>query len=229
LEKEMKLNLISALLCSALVSLAAPAQAITIGVADAPASFSFSDTGGGYNLALSGSLDLTGLTATTATLSITLNNISTFNNQPIANPGDVRLTAFGFGVNPNATAVSFSDSPGDGGMIAASLSSIPSLSSIEVCAYGGVNCPGGSNGGIDAQASDTFTLILTGNFGGLTQLAFDPLGVKFQTNVGSFEFSCTGTDCGGGGGGGNVPEPASLSLLGLGLIGMAAARRRRVA
>lgn len=195
------------------------ARALVINVADGPTSFDFSSTGGPYALAVSGTMDITALSSTSATLSILLNNGSTLaDGSVIAKPSDVRLTAFGFGINPNATSVAFVDG-GTTGMIDASLSQIPSLSQIEVCAFGGPNCQGGANGGIKAGGSDSFNLVLTGDFGNRTSLAFDPLGVKFQTKVGSYEFSCSGADCRGG----VVPEPATTALLGMGLFGLAVA------
>lgn len=200
------------------------ANAITIGLNDAPANFSYSETDAGYNLSFTGSLDITALSATSATIHVVLNNTSTLIGGGAINPtSDVRLTAWGFGVNPDASKVTFSDAS-DGGMIDASLASIPSLSQIEVCAWGGNNCAGGANGGIRAAGSDTFDLILTGVFG--NSLTFDPLGAKFQTDKGSFEFQCTG-DCNGTPTPTSVPEPATLALFGAGLAFLGAARRRK--
>jgi hypothetical protein len=199
------------------------ANAMVINLGDGPSNFAFSTTGGPYELFVSGSLDLIALSDTSATLNITLNNSSTMSGGgAIVSPNNVRLTAFGFGINPNASSVMFSDA-NDGGMVGASLSQIPSLAQIEVCTFGGNNCAGGSNGGIYTGSSDVFSLVLNGNFGGLNALTFDPLGVKFQTDAGSFEFKCFDTNCSGG----TIPEPGALALLGIGLLGFAATRRKQ--
>jgi len=139
-----------------------------------------------------------------------------------------RLTSFGFGIDPNATGVSFSDAA-DGGMIDASLDSIPSLATIEVCAWGGQNCSGGGNGGINGGSSDSFSLVLTGAWG--TSVDIAPIGFKYQTGNGSFEFTSGGTPQAGTGGGETadpvVPEPATLLLLGSGLALVAVKARSR--
>ncbi len=93
---------------------AGSANALVINLGDGPTGFAFSETfsnsGGAYELSVTGSLDLTALTATSATLNVVLNNTSTLAGGGAITPANnVRLTAFGFGINPDATSVVFSD------------------------------------------------------------------------------------------------------------------------
>ena len=198
------------------------------------ATFTITDNGfGGYDLIASGSVTVSLLDATHLDLLVTLNNISTNDDGSAitaANASNVRLAVWGFAITPNVTGVTFVDSA-DNGMVGAALGSIPSQSAIEVCAFG-QNCSSGANLGILANGSDSFELDMTGAFTGFSSITLDLLGVKWQTNNGSFEFSCA--DCGSSSGGnqsssgdptssggtGQVPEPRSsaLVLLGLGLL-----------
>lgn len=181
-----------------------------------------------------GSLTLSGFNTPTLTVAVTLANTSGLSTN--------RLTAFGFGIDPNATGVSFSDAA-DGGMIDATLASIPSLSQIEVCAYGGQNCAGGGNGGILGGANDSFimnlttgtttrirgeTIITPGDWGSSVDIA--PIGFKYQTGEGSFEFTTSSSSSGTSGqtsSGNTVPEPGVLALLSVGLLGQALLIRQR--
>ncbi len=85
-----------------------------------------------------------------------------------------------------------------------------------------MNCAGGANGGILGGASDTFSVTLAGTW--LSSVDIAPIGFKYQTGYGSFEF--TGTP-GPSGGPTPVPEPVTLSLFGLGLAGLGLLSRRR--
>ena len=166
----------------------------------------------------SGTMAIAGFNTSQLTLTITLNNTSDIGGQ-----GGERLTSFGFGIDPNATSVSFSDTA-DSGLIGAGWASgaLPAnVQGVEVCAIGGQNCSGGGNGGIFANTSDTFQIMLGGNWG--SSVNIDPIGFKYQTGYGSFEFPS------GGGGGGSLPEPSSIALIGLGLaaLGIAVYQRRR--
>ena len=184
-----------------------------------PLSFTWSYSSAAGNLTGNGLLNLSGFNTSQLTVAVTLANTSGTSSN--------RLTSFGFGIDPNATGVIFSDG-NDGGMINAVLDNIPSLATIEVCAYGGNNCNGGSNGGIFGGANDTFSIVLAGNWG--NQVDITPIGFKYQTDSGSFEFTTSTISSGTGGqvgGVGPIPEPGVLALLSAGLLGQALLIRQR--
>jgi hypothetical protein len=184
-----------------------PSQATIISAtSNNPYSFNWSFGSAAGQLTGTGSLTLSGFNSLLLTVNVTLNNTSALSTN--------RLTSFGFGINPNAWLVGFSDN-NDGGLVNASLASIPSLTSIEVCAFSGPNCSGGGNGGIAGGASDTFTMLLGGLWG--SSVDIDPIGFKYQTAVTSYEFTTK-----------PVPEPGSIALLAIGLLGLSAGMRKRV-
>jgi hypothetical protein len=203
-----------ALAVAGLMSLPTASMATLVNSSD-PLNFSWSFDTGTSLLTGFGSMTLSGFNTDTLSVAVTLNNTSQLGGQ-----GGERLTSFGFGIDPNATSISFADAA-DGGLIGASMSSIPSLATIDVCAYGGNNCSGGGGGGIWAGLSDTFTLLLGGTWG--SSVNIEPIGFKYQTGAGSFEFTSSSSSSGA------LPEPASASLvgLGLGLLGFGFARRRK--
>ena len=201
-----------------LLSLGTAGHATTISAgSNNPFAFAWSFSSGAGLLTGSGNLTLSGFSSASLTVAVTLNNTSVLASN--------RLTSFGFGIDPNATGVSFSDAA-DGGMIAASLASIPSLATIEVCAFGGPNCSGGGSGGINGGTSDSFSIILAGTWG--SSVNVDPIGFKYQTGAGSFEFT-TGSSSSSSSSG-RVAEPGSTALvgLGLGILGLGFARRRKL-
>lgn len=216
-----KRTLASLALASA--SLAASAVTISAGTHN-PYNFTWLFSSAAGDLTGNGQLTLSGFNSSTLTVGVTLNNTSATANN--------RLTSFGFGIGPDATGVSFSDAA-DGGMVNASLDNIPSLATIEVCAFGGPNCNGGGNGGIGGGTSDSFSLLLSGAWG--SSVNVDPIGFKYQTGAGSFEFttssSTTSSTGGGASSSGNVPEPGTgaLALLGLALLGAGFGMRRQQA
>lgn len=195
------------------------AQAVVLSSATNPYNFTWSFNSAAGVLSGAGSLSLSGFNSSALTVAITLNNTSGLASN--------RLTAFGFGINPNATGIAFSDA-NDGGMVGATLDNIPSLNAIEVCAWGGNNCSGGGNGGISGGGSDAFSVILAGTWGNSVDIA--PIGFKYQTGAGSFEFTTASSTTSTSTSSGNlVPEPLSATLVGLGLAiaGLTTARRRR--
>lgn len=177
-----------------------------------------------------GSMTISGFNSAMLTVLVTLNNNSLL-------PSD-RLVSFGFGIDPNAIGVTFTDSDTTG-MTAATLGDIPSMKLIEVCAISGPNCDGGGGDGIYGGTSDTFTMYLTtgtiskvqgqttitpGVWGSSVNIA--PIGFKYQTGSGSFEFTSS-SNGGLTSSGGNIPEPGILALLSAGLLGQALLIRKR--
>lgn len=172
-----------------------------------------------------------GFNTSTLSLSITLTNSSTVGGQ-----GGDRLVSFGFGINPDANLRSIVFGEGsDGGMIAAGGASgaLPAnVAGVEICAYGGNNCSGGSNGGIYSGDSDQFTISM-GRVGGAvwgSSVDINPVGFKYQTGSGSFEFSLAQASLGlvfdGNESSNEVVEPYSLGLIGVGFLAFGSRRRR---
>jgi hypothetical protein len=227
------LNAVRAVLVAAPMMLGAVAAQAVLVSDGTTQSFSWSfatPTNPSRNLTGTGSFSLTGFNSNSLTMTVTLNNTA-----PTLGQGGDRLTAWGFGISPEATTVSLSD-VSDAGMINAELSFIPSLKEIEVCAFGGPNnCQGGGQGGdaggIFAGASDTFSLLIGGSWG--ASVTIEPIGFKYQTGTGSYEFfsssSSSSSTSGSGITSGPAPEPgsAALALLGLGLLGAGYKLRRR--
>src|SRR5947207_14904596 len=121
----------SALMCSG-------ANALIINTLNSPINFVISQNeGGGVVLTASGSLAVTGgFNSSSLTLHVVLNNTSTLNGVPLTAASNVRLTGWGFGVEPNATSVTFSD-VSDGGIIDATMDNLTSLAVLEVLAWSG--------------------------------------------------------------------------------------------
>lgn len=208
-------TLLGSSLATAILAISPGVNAALLTAGDNTYDFSWSYFTGSYNLTGNGSLTATGFDTNLLTLTVTLNNTS-----PNPGGGGDRLTAFGFGIDPDATSVAFNDSD-DGGLINAGFvtnGALPAnVRGVEICARGGRNnCSGGGGGGIFAGTSDTFQLLLGGTWG--SQVNIDPIGLRYQTGDDSFTFSVRN--------GTSVPEPSSMLLLGLGIIGAGVARRR---
>lgn len=208
-----KAGIITALFAT--LGLASGASQAVVISNDTPYQFNWVFNTGSYDLTGNGSLTVSGFGSNQLTLEVTLNNTS-----PNPGQGGDRLVGFGFGIDPNATSVQFVD-VNDGGMRTANFvqngTLVANVPGVEICAWGGNNCSGGSNGGIFAGGSDTFGIRLGGNWG--SSVNIDPIGVRYQTGAGSFTFS-TPPDRG-------VPEPNAVGLFLLGVAGLRFVKRRQ--
>ena len=153
-----------------LLGLSLPSHAVIISAtSDNPYEFNWSYTVIGsdslqHTLTGFGSLIVSGFNSTSLTVAVSLTNTSLLGGQ-----GGERLTAFGFGIEPNATSVNFVDAA-DGGMNNAALGqNFPGFQGVDVCARGGSTCAGGSNGGIWAGGTDSFSIVAGWQLGQLGQ------------------------------------------------------------
>ena len=200
----------------------ANANAILITSLDTPTAFTVSGgIGGGIVLTATGTVTITGGFGTNALdLHVVLNNDSTLSGAPYTPADGVTLIGWGFGVDPNMSDVTFVGS--GGGMIDATAENLPGLSGIEVCAWGGNGCSGNDPGGILAGNSDSFDLVLSGNWG--DSVIFDPIGARFRTADGTFSFDCAGACMAAS----SIPEPGSIALVAVALLALGGVRARKL-
>lgn len=211
-----------------------------------PLSFTWAYSSPAGDLTGNGTLTLSGFNTTQLIIDVYLENTSLLPTN--------RLTAFGFGIDPNATSVAFSEIDSTTGMIDASLNDAHSIKLVEVCAFGGSNCDGGANGGIYGGGNDSFRLTLLNELITTTEVIkynpqnkpigtetittrtpqlwgnsvdIAPIGFKYQTGKGSFEFYSSSSGGSTGTTGQTIPEPGILGLLGIGLVGQALLIRQR--
>jgi hypothetical protein len=229
LNRALRTPLIAAAACAATVSMPVSALEITSTSSDYIFDFLYAAEPG-VDLEGTVQIDTTAFNTTTNTITL---QVTLINTTDAATLGLNNWTSWGFGIDPNATSVSFSDGS-DGGMVGATLGDLPGFKTVELCAFASSDCnpAGGSTAGIaEGGGSDTF--FLTINFADLTTAGavIDPIVARFTSaglnSEGSYTFSTPPgptpppiTD---------VPLPGTIALLGLGLVGAGLLRTRRSA
>jgi hypothetical protein len=208
----MRLLRIPALACAALAITASSARAASISIpANGSKSFDifWSLMVGSTQLTALGEFDVT-VTNGYADFRVDLTN-----NTSLASE---KVHSIGFNADPNGTSISVT-AKGDYFQNFGLDQKFPGFKTVDICVWGTQNCSGGGQGSNlpGAGESDTFRFLLFGDF---TQgLRLDNFVVKFQGDLGSFEFADTTPPR-------SVPEPSTLALLTIGAAAMMLARRR---
>jgi hypothetical protein len=212
MSKYRVLGLVATAVASTLLSTASHAILIT-SKDNNPFAFRWSYDTGSSLLTGHGRMTVSGLNSNQLNVGVSLTNTS----QQTGQSGE-RLTGFAFGIDPNATSVTFDDA-NDGGMIRAdwAVGHLPAhVPGVEICAFGARDCAGAANGGVYAGTTDFFTILLGGTWG--SSVNVNPIGLKYQTGYGNFSFEVV-----------DVPEPTTIALIGIGLLGLGMLRRQRAA
>jgi hypothetical protein len=163
----------------------------------------------GGQLTATGFFDVLAISSSEIQLQITVTNTM--------NPSlHEAVNSFGFNTNPAVTASYITTGAVFEGL--GNDTNFPSFQKIEVCVFAAQNCDGGAYPQLlQGGASDTVKLLLAGNFGSTPSLTLSAFPIKFQGDLGSFEFGGTPVV---------TPEPSSLLLFGSGIVGVAAWRWR---
>jgi hypothetical protein len=188
----------------------AMADGYTIGTVNDDFSVLWSKDVVGGTLTATGFFDVLAISSSEIQLQITVTNTM----DPALHEA---VNSFGFNTNPAVTASYITEGTVFGGQVGND-TNFPSFQTIQVCVYADQGCPGGGYQNLlQGGASDTVKLLLAGNFGSTPSLTLSTFPIKFQGDLGSFEFGGTPVV---------TPEPSSVLLFGSGLVGVAAWRWR---
>jgi len=137
-------------------------------------------------------------------------------NKTAASAGET-VHSIGFNSDPNGTSITLKN-PDNYFQNFGLDQKFPGFKTVDICVWASNNCSGGAEGSnLPGGKSDGFAFRLLGDF---TQgLKLDNFVVKFQGDLGSFEFADTTPPR-------SVPEPSTLALLTIGAAAMMLSRRR---